>query len=197
MKYRVFFLSCCLSAPVFAESAKEQLAETIAASDCLAANFVQVMSDTDGEVLQESRGTVSADTPRKLNWVIAAPDNQRIVSDGVTLWRYESDLDQVIISDISSHTTLPLDVLSGSPEALSQYEISVNDGVYSLIPLREGNYFNRLEITFNDANQLGSINIVDNFDQLSAITFEHQNWDCSALRQYQFEPPEGIDVIFE
>lgn len=177
---------------------KQQLLAKISASSCLAAEFTQVMYDESGQELQNASGKAFAAKPRLMNWSIATPDTQQIITDGTTLWRYEADLEQVIISDLSAMGGgLPLDVLTGEPDSLALYDVTFDDSVYKLRPSDDDSAFTAIEIAFSEGDQIRMVSLQDSFLQQTDITFTHLDESCTDVALYQFQPPEGIDVIYE
>ncbi len=66
----------------------------------MSAEFRQRVSE-EGETVQEITGHLSLRRPGRFTWVSQPPDAQTIVSDGDTLWRYDADLEQVVVTEIS------------------------------------------------------------------------------------------------
>ena len=51
-------------------------------------SFTQDVVDADGNVLQNSSGTLAVKRPNLIYWETKAPDETLVVSDGETLWFY-------------------------------------------------------------------------------------------------------------
>lgn len=179
------------------EKAKAALVDVIQQGGCLAAEFSQTTVDQSGELVQESQGIAYAAKPQQMHWAINQPDTQKIISDGATLWRYEEDLEQVIISSIDQGSAqLPVALLSGDAERLDAYTVASEDGNFLLTPTDEDPYFSKLTLSFGDAG-LKQLVMVDSFNQVTDIAFNANGGDCSNADLYAFMPPEGIDVIYE
>ena len=88
------------------------LTELLAALDHLTADYRQ-------ENLREA-GRVWVQRPGRFRIEADAPLSQTIVSDGETLWTWDRDLEQVIVSDLSGEITeLPILLFAGDPEAIA------------------------------------------------------------------------------
>jgi len=74
------------------------------------ADFTQTVSDKSGRITQQASGKMMFARPGKFRWDYAAPYEQVIVSDGVKLWLYDADLDQVSVKSLG-------DVVAGTPAA--------------------------------------------------------------------------------
>src|SRR5690554_816768 len=63
------------------------------------ANFIQVMRDGKQRELQELSGKIMIEKPGKLFWQTNPPYEQLVISDGLSVWIYDMDLEQVTIRD--------------------------------------------------------------------------------------------------
>ena len=61
----------------------------------LSGAFTQEVRDKNGRVSRQSAGTFAIARPGKFRFVYEKPYKQTIVSDGVTVWLYDEDLNQV------------------------------------------------------------------------------------------------------
>lgn len=178
-------------------SLRDELSAKLAASTCLAATFEQQLLSAEGELLQHSRGMVHAAKPHKLRWAIHAPDTQLIVSDGKTLWRYEEDLEQLIIAPFDQHGAgLPARLLAGDPDALVAYDISFAGDGYELRPTAPADLFEALTLRFSGSALVG-VAMLDSFEQITDIRLTAAPDNCNDDQLYHFVAPEGIDVIYE
>lgn len=177
--------------------AVDDLALLLAQRDCLAATFEQTLVDEQGTLLQTSSGTVQAARPNKLRWEISAPDSQLIVSDGQTLWRYEADLQQLIVSSFDDQGAgVPAKLLSGDANALAQYDVVEIKGGYQLTARQQDNLFGVMRFSF-DGSRLTQLQIIDNFAQQTSIQLSPVDLDCSDDQLYLFEAPANTDVLYE
>ena len=113
-----------LSSPAAAD-AVDALRELLAPLRSMSADFRQRVTE-DGELVEEVTGQLSMRRPGRFTWVSEPPNAQTIVSDGRTLWRYDAELEQVVVSEISegmaSQSALAL--ISGRLDGLGQrYEV--------------------------------------------------------------------------
>jgi outer membrane lipoprotein carrier protein len=77
----------------------------------LAGTFSQEVRDKNGRVSRSSAGSFVIARPGKFRFIYEKPYRQTIVSDGVTVWLHDEDLNQVTIRKIG-------DALSEQPLAL-------------------------------------------------------------------------------
>jgi outer membrane lipoprotein carrier protein len=85
-----------------------------------------------------------------------APLSQTIVSDGVSMWTHDRDLEQVIISPLNTRVDeMPILLFSGEPEAISQNYIiesfeSEQIQHFVLTPVDNTNLITKLMLSFQE-----------------------------------------------
>lgn len=85
-----------MSFSVFA-SPKEELSSRLALNAGFSADFKQVVTSPDGDVVMEGEGTVEIARPSLFRWETTFPDENLLVSDGQSLWYYSPFIEQVSI----------------------------------------------------------------------------------------------------
>jgi outer membrane lipoprotein carrier protein len=121
-----------------------------------------------------------------------------VISNGLTLWLYDPDLEQVIVQpfDASIEST-PAILFSGDLTRLdSAYFIrQLSPDVFQLTPEQGGSLFSELQIIFVD--QLpASISLTDSLGQVTRIAFSDVQLNPSLpAALFEFEIPGDIDVI--
>lgn len=167
------------------------------------ANFTQTVYDADSVVLQESSGEVVLARPGRFKWTYAAPVNQVIVADGLTLWVFDEEIKQVTKQPQS--TTLgsaPIGLLSGQRDIESEFvitELGEKDSLewFQLQPLVSDTDFNEIFLALRDGG-LHAMELRDNFDQATQIVFDNFEKNLALdSDQFTFVVPEGVDVVGE
>ncbi|MDG1485439.1 MAG: outer membrane lipoprotein chaperone LolA [Porticoccaceae bacterium] len=176
----------------------QQLRNLLQPISGLSAQFKQQVTDADGFQLQQSEGLFQVAQPNNLRWIVEQPMPQQVISNGLTLWLYDPDLEQVIVKpfDASIEST-PAILFSGDLTRLdSAYFIrQLSPDVFQLTPEQEGSLFSELQIIFVD--QLpASISLTDSLEQVTRITFSDVRLNPSLpAALFEFEIPGDIDVI--
>ncbi|MBT4832326.1 MAG: outer membrane lipoprotein chaperone LolA [Porticoccaceae bacterium] len=176
----------------------QQLRNLLQPISSLSAQFKQQVTDADGFQLQQSEGLFQVAQPNNLRWIVEQPMPQQVISNGLTLWLYDPDLEQVIVQpfDASIEST-PAILFSGDLTRLdSAYFIrQLSPDVFQLTPEQEGSLFSELQIIFVD--QLpASISLTDSLEQVTRITFSDVRLNPSLpAALFEFEIPGDIDVI--
>ncbi|MCB1749781.1 MAG: outer membrane lipoprotein chaperone LolA [Gammaproteobacteria bacterium] len=169
--------------------------------DSFVASFTQQRFDEDGELLETAHGDCAIARPGRFRWNYTDPYEQVIVSDGVTLWIYDADLEQVTESVLG-------EAGAGSPAALLGRETDVA-AHYAITPLepRDGLDWFRLEArdiaSDFTAIELGwgegevrAMRLTDNLGQVTTLAFADIVRNGAVdLAQFNFEPPPGVDVV--
>ena len=63
----------------------------------LESRFEQSLIDADGAVLERTSGTLEIQRPTRFRWSYSEPYEQWLVADGVNIWSYDLDLEQVTV----------------------------------------------------------------------------------------------------
>lgn len=165
------------------------------------AAFEQQLFNEAGEELEKSIGVFYMRRPGMFHWAYWEPYSQIIISDSLTLWIYDEDLEQVIIRNISNE-------IESSPAAILGGDININEH-YVVIEMETTNDINWLELTprniesqyesirlgFKENNLLKML-LFDNLGQRNLITFLDSKRNTQLnLKLFSFSPPEGIDII--
>ncbi len=86
--------------------------------------FTQEVRDKNGRVTRSSSGNFSIVRPGKFRFIYDKPYKQTIVSDGVTVWLHDHDLNQVTIRKIGEALAeQPLALLLDPQSAEKQFEL--------------------------------------------------------------------------
>ncbi len=168
----------------------------------LRADFRQVVRDADGDILQETRGTLALQRPNHFRWDYLSPYRQVIVTDGNTLWLYDEDLEQVTVKDYAAIGGTPATLLSSDrplEESFAIRELPPAAGILrvALRPLAEDSGFEKIRLGFS-AQGLAFMELVDSFGQTSTIHFQNlrRNIPLDAAL-FTFQAPPGVDVIYD
>lgn len=166
----------------------------------LRAEFRQSVTDARGKQVESAEGTMSLSRPGRFRWDYRVPE-QLIVSDGVTVWFHDVELEQVTIRAAADTVEgTPAMLLTGEGDLQSEFEVS--DGGQSeglawsrLMPRRADGDFRELRLGFA-AGELRRMTLLDRLGQTTEIEFErverNPRLDDST---FSFTPPPGVDVV--
>ena len=131
----------------------------------------------------------------------AAPLSQTIVSDGVSMWTHDRDLEQVIISPLNNRVDeMPILLFSGDPEAIIQnYTIEFFEREqiqhFLLTPIDNTNMITKLILSFQN-NLPVSISVEDATQARTTIKLSNVG-ELKEVTESTFtlQVPEFSDVI--
>ncbi|MDP3421221.1 MAG: outer membrane lipoprotein chaperone LolA [Thiobacillus sp.] len=181
----------------------DRLQAFIAGAKTAEADFTQTVADKNGRVTQQASGKMAFARPGKFRWDYSKPYEQVIVGDGVKLWLYDTDLDQVTVRSLG-------DVIAGTPAALlagdnaiEKYfvlkDAGVADGLEWLdaTPKTKDTSFERIRMGFK-GDMLVQMELFDFFGQRTTLKLSKmvRNPAIPASR-FTFTPPKGADIIGE
>lgn len=206
MKYLICFFVFCLASISYSlegeHSDVDILSTYLERLNNIQADFVQHTHDGAGTLLQTQKGYLSLTKPNKFKWVSEPPYEQSLVSNGVTLWQFDPDLEQVTVQKLDDRlSSTPVLLLSGDSVSISkEYQVFSetlqDERHFVLIPNRADTLFDRLRLEFDSQQNLSRMEIKDEAGQKTVIYFK----DIKVLQsikpsEYEFDIPEGIDVI--
>ncbi len=185
---------------LLAKTATEDLAERLKTYETFQGNFNQTVTDSTGELLQQSSGTFNVKSPGYFYWDTLQPFPQKVIANLKSIWLYDPDLEQVTVSPYSdSVDQSPALLLSGNVEKITEnysverIESPVNGFV--LTPKANSSNFTELRLIFTEA-VLTTMILTDSLEQTTTFNFDaikiNQPID-SAL--FEFEPPTGVDIL--
>ena len=165
------------------------------------ADFVQIVKDSNNQIIDESVGRVIFKKPNYFRWEYKAPSKNEIISDGEFLYLYDSDLKQVIVSKLDKQIGMSPALLLVSDNVHEFFNTkliskSSNKTQYEATPKDlERAFFKRVIFYFN-RGQLKEMKVIDNFDNETTIQFFKiiQNQDINEGK-FLFNYPDDIDVI--
>ena len=157
------------------------------------AGFAQTVVDAQQNVVHEAQGTLTMTRPNKLRWETTFPDETLLVADGEAVWNVDTFVEQVtVLSQDNAIKDNPIVLLTSTDEAtwskfsISQMSsgVSTNDSAsdinndtvmqsYQITPKEEGGQIVTLTLSFNQDNELASLNMLDAQQQVSTLVFNN------------------------
>jgi outer membrane lipoprotein carrier protein len=169
----------------------------------LSANVLQLIVESNGGVLEESEIQMFLKKPDGFYWETLFPFPELVVTNGIKLWNYQPDLEQVVIENWdSSRSELAAQLLSGEIKNLSKEytirRITLPESEYQefeLIPIAPDSLYQQISINFMNS-ELESIYLDSRNGQQTVWRFENlvRN-QAIADAQFEFLPPENIEII--
>ncbi|MCH9692975.1 MAG: outer membrane lipoprotein chaperone LolA [Gammaproteobacteria bacterium] len=206
MKTFFLFLSIAASGVALAGNAVDDRGELLV-NDFLTkvitldARFEQSLIDAEGEVVERTSGTLEIERPTRFRWSYTEPYEQWLIADGLNIWSYDLDLEQVTVKpQAEALANTPALLLGGSENALGQFDFggttveSVTTWV-RLEPKDKNSGFERVELGFID-DQLQRMVFFDNLGQTTLVALHDVtvNEPIDSER-FDFIVPEDVDLV--
>jgi outer membrane lipoprotein carrier protein len=197
-------LAFALALPLVAHAGGvDRLKAFIAGAKTAEADFTQTVSDRNGRVSQQASGKMAFARPGKFRWDYSKPYEQVIVGDGVKLWLYDADLEQVTVKALG-------DAIAGTPAALLAGDNAIEkyfflkdageaDGLEWLeaTPKNKDTSFERIRMGFK-GDTLVQMELSDLFGQRTTLKLSRMVRNPSIPpSRFTFTPPKGADIIGE
>ena len=167
----------------------------------LEGKFEQSLIDADGRILENTSGTLEIARPTRFRWSYSEPYEQWLVADGLNIWSYDLDLEQVTVKpQAQALANTPALLLGGSENALEQFDFGgttveeITTWV-RLEPKDKNSGFNRVELGFID-NELRRMVFFDNLEQTTLVALHDVvvNEPIDAAR-FEFQVPDDVDLV--
>ena len=200
---RALLLTALLAPGIAFGASTETLKAFLTQTTTAKGRFAQMVLDKNLKMLQQSTGTLQFSRPGKFRWEYDKPYEQTIVGDGVKLWVYDKDLNQVTERKLDRALgASPAALLAGSNEIDKSYtltNIGSQEGLDWLeaIPKTRDTTFERIRLGFGKTG-LDAMELRDQFGQVTVIKFADMERNGKlAPDAFTFTPPKGADVIRE
>lgn len=163
--------------------------------------FDQTLQDADGTIIESTSGTLEIERPKRFRWSYAEPYEQWLVADGVNIWSYDLDLEQVTVKpQVEALANTPALLLGGSEDALEQFDfgdttIEEFTTWVRLEPKNKDSGFNGVVLGFMEG-QLRRMVFFDNLEQTTLIALHdvRVNEPIDSER-FEFVVPVGVDLV--
>lgn len=205
------FSGLCIAGPQeSSDTIGAELAARFSAVESWSGEFEQLLIDINGREQQRVSGRFALQQPNLIDWHYDEPLNQRLVSDGTSLWFYDRDLEQVsvrAVADLLAQS--PAAILLGRLPAAQAYTFSYAeqqgaDGAlierYSMVRNGPGDSLalgqvEKLSVDWS-AQRLLALRVTDNFGQQTTVSFHRLKQDTQLpLSQFRFDLPEGVEIV--
>jgi len=203
MKHLFFLLVASLLSGASEASSIADLKALLRDTKTAHAQFAQVVLDKDLKLLQQATGSMAFARPGRFRWEYDKPYEQIIVGDGVRLWIYDKDLNQVTVRKLEGALgASPAALLAGSNEIDQGYTLSAVGNEQGLdwleaVPKAQDTVFERIRLGFSKTG-LEAMELRDQFGQVTVIKFSVMERNTKLPSEwFRFTPPQGADVVRE
>ena len=197
-------LSCLLILPLAAQAdGVSSLKKFYDETHAIKADFHQIVTDKQGQKIQEVYGEMQLKRPNKFRWDYHKPFEQQIISDGKQVWLYDTELAQVSVRELSKALgSSPAALLAGDDSLDKNFRL-VNayrkDGLdwVSTNPKDSDTGFNKISLAFKN-DVLQEMDMIGSFGHQTKILFSNVVHNpVIEPKTFLFQPPKGVDVVGE
>lgn len=197
-------LSCLLILPLAVQAdGVSSLKKFYDQTHAVKADFHQIVTDRQGQKIQEVYGAMQLKRPNKFRWDYNKPFEQQIISDGKQVWLYDTELAQVSVRELSKALgSSPAALLAGDDNLEKNFKLMNafrKDGLdwVSTNPKDSDTGFNKISLAFKN-DVLQEMDMVDSFGHQTRIVFSNVVHNpVIEPKTFLFKPPQGVDVVGE
>ena len=169
----------------------------------ITARFSQEVANHDGQVVKHASGRLWISRPGKFRWDYDGRNGQTIVSNGEKVWLYEPALEQATVQPLGKAIgSTPAALIAGNDDLSQRFRITdlgEKDGLHWLLlhpKTGQDQGFTALRLGFDAQGSLREMRMEDAFQQQTVLRFEHIRINHPiSVREFQFTPPAGVDVL--
>jgi len=203
-KLKAALLSCLLILPLAAQAdGVSSLKKFYDETHAVKADFHQIVTDKQGQKIQEVYGEMQLKRPNKFRWDYHKPFEQQIISDGKQVWLYDTELAQVSVRELSKALgSSPAALLAGDDSLDKNFKLANafrKDGLdwVSTNPKDSDTGFNQISLAFKN-DVLQEMDMIDSFGHKTQILFSNVVHNpVIDSKTFLFQPPKGVDVVGE
>jgi outer membrane lipoprotein carrier protein len=184
-----------------ADAGRKRVESFLQGLDGMQAQFRQVLTDRNGQSVDEASGTLAISRPDRFRWDYRDPHEQVIVADGTRIWIYDRDLEQVTVRKLDETlSATPAMLLSGRSSLADNFNVTqvAQEGAVEWVrlePKRDDTDFRWVRLGFEGA-LLKYMQLADKLGQTTSLEFSklERNPPLDPSR-FTFTVPPGADVI--
>ncbi|WP_025563695.1 outer membrane lipoprotein chaperone LolA [Psychromonas sp. SP041] len=198
---KIIIATCCVFISMFqiaqAQTDSELLQQKLSKFTTISADFAQQVMSPEGQIIQESWGTLTISRPGNFHWQVTKPDEELIVSNGVDMWLYSPFIEQVTIMNFSDAIAgTPFALLSGA-DASEWMNFDVKKQANQFVVKNNKNELNTNTFTFIFDNKDNVSEFIVQEAQGQKSTFKLSNNDQTVKLSddfFEFQIPQGIEI---
>ncbi|MCK5819892.1 MAG: outer membrane lipoprotein chaperone LolA [Psychromonas sp.] len=180
-----------------AQSAAMQLKEKLTKFDAMKSDFTQKIISSNGTLLKQGKGTLIISRPGKVIWEASAPDKEKIISNGKTVWFYTPFVEQVSIMNYSlAIKGSPFMLLAGANAKIwSQYIVLKENNKFTIKDKTRSSNKNIYIVTFDKTDNIKEFSRIEPSGQRSSYVFNvDTSYKKPSDKLFEFKIPKGVEV---
>ena len=199
----IFLIFICIIIQAVNAHNKDPLEYFLSELRTFEAKFTQVLINENGNELERTEGILYLKIPDSFFWHYQKPYAQKIISNGVKLWIFDEDLEQVTVKNIDNRIDqTPVGIILGN-QSIKDHFVQISMGIidgYDWIELTPKDLdaeYKSIKLGFNKDN-IEMMIVVDNLEQITRIDFSDSKKNIELSSEiFHFQVPENIDIFDE
>lgn len=195
--FYTLFISFLFMDNAVAQSAAMQLKDKLAKFDAMKSDFTQKIISSNGSLLKQGKGTLIISRPGKVIWEASAPDKEKIVSNGKTVWFYTPFVEQVSIMNYTKAIKgSPFMLLAGAnAKTWSQYIVLKENNKFTIKDKKRSSNKNIYIVTFDKTDNIKEFSRIEPSGQRSSYIFNvDTSYTKPSSKLFNFKIPKGVEV---
>lgn len=152
---------------------KDELRSILQKINNFSAEFEQLITDGNEELIQQATGNITVAKPQKLRWEIIDPEPSLLIADSQTIFNVDPFVEQVTLIDQTDMTNSnPLMLLISNEQ--SQWDsvtVSKQNDAFIITPTGVDSSITQLVLEFDSATRLTGLSSTDRQEQKSTLKF--------------------------
>ena len=197
----IFLINCIflLKINILWASPADELSILLNKNNGFSGQFSQLVYDNKSQLIDEASGDVVFKKPHFFKWIYQVPHQNQIIGDGETVYIYDPDLSQVIMSRFSqSKSNNPANIffLNNLEESFKVTKILIDDEVwYSCESKSKDIDYQSIEISFNK-DKIKGMKVIDGLQNKIIINFVNISYSTDIDEaSFLFNVPDNVEVI--
>jgi outer membrane lipoprotein carrier protein len=194
-----FILFFYLNINLLWASPADELSSLLNKTIAFSGQFSQSVYDNKFQLIEEANGKVVFKKPHFFKWIYQAPHQNQIIGDGETVYIYDPDLSQVIMSKFNqSKSNNPANIffLNNIEESFKVTKILIEDETWYRCESKSKDIdYQSIEISFNE-DKIHGMRVIDGLQNKIIINFvnisQNPNIDEAS---FLFNVPDNVEVI--
>ena len=194
-----FILLFYLNINLLLASSADELSSLLNKTIAFSGQFSQSVYDNKSQLIEEANGKVVFKKPHFFKWIYQAPHQNQIIGDGETVYIYDPDLSQVIMSKFSqSKSNNPANIffLNNIEESFKVTKFLIEDETWYRCESKSKDIdYQSIEISFNE-DKIHGMRVIDGLQNMIIINFvnisQNPNIDEAS---FLFNVPDNVEVI--
>lgn len=177
-------------------NAQQTLQERLDKVASYSAQFTQRVINTQGQLLQNGKGTFMVKRPALFRLDTTSPEESQLISDGKTLWYYNPFVQQVTAKNLAqSVENTPFVLLTdNNSKNWKEYNVTQVSNTFKLTPKSANSALKYFTIYIDKNGLIRNFSSTDKDGQVNAYNLTNLSTKPLANKLFEFKVPAGVEL---